>query len=71
MPMYDIHIAKEGKTFDPRPAELPDTKSAKHHARRVAGGVSALSSRFGMTWARCTNAAVGPGQSDPQHLARR
>ncbi len=27
MPMYHVHVAKEGKTFDPKAVELPDTKS--------------------------------------------
>jgi hypothetical protein len=48
MPMYHVQVAKEGKTFDPRPVELPDTKSAKRHAKQVAEGLTALSSGFGV-----------------------
>jgi hypothetical protein len=48
MPMYHVHVAKEGKTFDPKSVELPDTKTAKRHAQRVAEGLTALSSGFGV-----------------------
>jgi hypothetical protein len=48
MPMYNVHVAKEGKTFDPKPVELPDVKSAKRHAEQVAEGLTALSSGFGV-----------------------
>jgi hypothetical protein len=48
MPMYHVHVAKEGKTFDPKAVELPDTRSAKRHAKRVAEGLTALSSGFGV-----------------------
>ena len=48
MPMYHVHVAKEGKTFDPKAVELPDTKSVKRHAKRVAEGLTALSSGFGV-----------------------
>ncbi len=49
MPMYHVHVVKEGKTFDPKQVELPDTKSAKRHAKRVAEGLTALSSGFGVS----------------------
>jgi hypothetical protein len=29
MPMYHVHVVKEGKTFDPKQVELPDTKSGQ------------------------------------------
>jgi hypothetical protein len=48
MPMYHVHVAKEGKTFDPKAVELPDTKSVKRHAKRVAEGLTALNSGFGV-----------------------
>ena len=48
MPLYHVHVAKEGKTFDPKPVELPDTESAKRHAEQVAEGLTALSSGFGV-----------------------
>jgi len=48
MPLYHVHVAKEGKTFDPKPVELPDTESAKRHAEQVAKGLTALSSGFGV-----------------------
>jgi hypothetical protein len=48
MPLYHVHVAKEGKTFDPRPVELPDTESAKSHAKRVAEGLTVLSGGFGV-----------------------
>jgi Domain of unknown function (DUF6894) len=48
MPMYHVHVAKKGKTFDPKPVELPDIKSAKSHAERVAEGLTALCTGFGV-----------------------
>ncbi len=48
MPMYHVHVAKEGKTFDPKAVELPDTKSVKRHAKQVGEGLTALSSGFGV-----------------------
>jgi hypothetical protein len=48
MPMYHVHVAKEGKTFLPKLVEFPDTKSAKRHAKRVAEGLTALTSGFGV-----------------------
>ena len=49
MPMYHVHVAKEGKTFDPEAVELPDTKkTAKRHAKTLAEGLTALSSGFGV-----------------------
>jgi Domain of unknown function (DUF6894) len=49
MPMYHVHVAKEGKLFDPKPVELPDTKSAKRHGKQVAEGLTALTSGFGVS----------------------
>jgi hypothetical protein len=46
MPLYHVHVAKEGKTFDPKPVELPDIKSAKSHAERVAEGLTTLCTGF-------------------------
>ena len=47
MPLYHVHVAKEGKTFDPKSVELPDIKSAKRHAQRVAEGLTTLTRGFG------------------------
>ena len=49
MPMYQVHVAKEGKLFDPEAVELPDTKTAKRHAKTLAEGLTALSSGFGIS----------------------
>jgi hypothetical protein len=48
MPMYHVHVAKEGKTFDPKAVELPDIKSVKRHAKQLAEGLTALSGGFGI-----------------------
>ena len=48
MPIYHVHVAKKGKTFDPKLVELPDAKSAKRHAEQVAEGLTALSRGFGI-----------------------
>ena len=48
MPMYHVHVAKEGKTFDPKAVELPDSKAVKRHAKHIAEGLTALSSGFGV-----------------------
>ena len=49
MPLYHVHVAKEGKTFDPKPVELPDCRSAKRHGKQVAEGLTALTSGFGVS----------------------
>jgi hypothetical protein len=48
MPMYQVHVAKQGKSFDPEAVELPDTKTAKRHAKTLAEGLTALSGGFGV-----------------------
>ena len=48
MPMYHVHIARDGKTFDPKAVELPDAESAKHHGQRLAEGLTTISSGFGV-----------------------
>lgn len=48
MPMYHVQVAKEGKTFDPKAVELPDTKSVSRHAKQLAEGLTALTSGFGV-----------------------
>jgi hypothetical protein len=49
MPLYHIHVANGGKKIDPRAVELPDAESAKRHAERIAAGLTALSSGFGVS----------------------
>jgi Domain of unknown function (DUF6894) len=48
MPLYHFHVAKGHKTVDPRAIELPDAESAKRYAERIADGLSARNTRFGV-----------------------
>jgi hypothetical protein len=45
MPMYHVHIARDGKTLEPNAVELPD---AERHAERPAEGLTTMSSGFGV-----------------------
>ena len=48
MPLYHFRIAKGEKIVDPNGIELPDADAAKRHAERLAGGLTLLSSGFGI-----------------------
>ncbi len=52
MPLYHIHVSKGHKTVDPKASELPDAEAAKRHAERIADGLAAISSGFGVSHLR-------------------
>jgi hypothetical protein len=68
MPRYQVHVAKQGKSFDPEAVELPDTKAAKRHAKTLAEGLTALSSGFGVGSLR--DCQVNVTDTEGQTIAR-
>jgi hypothetical protein len=48
MPLYHFQVIKGHKTVDPKAIDLPDVESARHHAKRIADGLSVMNTGFGI-----------------------